>query len=46
MVTQTITDTLYSAEIDTVTFTVPVDLSTTGAYDFGAWTAVTGDGDA
>lgn len=44
-VTQLITDTLYSAEIDTITFTVPVDLSTIGTYDFAAWTAVVGDGD-
>lgn len=46
VVTQTITDTLYSAEIDTITFTTPVDLSVNATYDFGAWTAVVGDGDA
>lgn len=45
VVTQTITDTLFSAEVDTVTFTVPADLSATTNYDFGAWTAVDGDGD-
>jgi len=45
VVTELISDTLYSGEIDTLTFSVPVDLSVLGAYDFGAWTAVVGDGD-
>lgn len=45
VVTQMLTDTLFSSEIDTITFTVPADLSVNGDYDFGAWTAVAGDGD-
>ncbi len=45
VVTQTITDTLFSAQTDTVTFTVPVDLSVSGSYDLGVWTAIVGDGD-
>ena len=45
VVTELITDTLFSGQIDTVTFSVPADLSVLGTYDFGAWTAVVGDGD-
>ncbi|MBP9151720.1 MAG: T9SS type A sorting domain-containing protein [Flavobacteriales bacterium] len=45
VVTELVSDTLYSGEIDTLTFAVPVDFSVLGAYDFAAWTAVVGDGD-
>ncbi len=45
VVTQLVTDTLFASTIDTITFTVPADLSTLGTYGFGAWTAVVGDGD-
>jgi subtilisin-like proprotein convertase family protein len=45
VVTETISDTLFAASVDTFTFTVPVDLSVIGDYDLGAWTAVIGDGD-
>lgn len=45
VVSELITDTLFAASVDTFTFTVPVDLSVEGNYDFGAWTAVVGDGD-
>jgi subtilisin-like proprotein convertase family protein len=45
VVTQLVTDTLFSSEVDTITFTVPADLSTLGTYNLGAWTAVVGDGD-
>lgn len=45
IVTELVTDTLFSSEIDTFTFTTPVDLSILGEYDFAAWTAVPGDGD-
>ena len=45
IVTETITDTLFAATTDTFTFAVPVDLSLSGDYNFGVWTAVVGDGD-
>jgi hypothetical protein len=45
VVTQLVTDTLFSSEVDTITFTVPADLSTLGTYNLGAWTEVVGDGD-
>jgi len=45
VITQLVTDTLYASEIDTVTFTVPADLSVVGDFNLGAWTAVVGDGD-
>ena len=40
------TDTLYSAEIDTITFIAMADLSALGLYNISAWTTVVGDGDA
>lgn len=46
VVTETITDTLFAAMVDTFTFATPADLSVFGDYNFGAWTAVVGDGDA
>jgi subtilisin-like proprotein convertase family protein len=45
VVTELVSDTLYSGEIDTLTFVVPVDFTVLGTYDFAAWTAVVGDGD-
>ncbi|MCB0754072.1 MAG: T9SS type A sorting domain-containing protein [Flavobacteriales bacterium] len=45
IVTETITDTLFSATVDTFTFAVGADLSIPDDYDFAAWTAVVGDGD-
>ncbi|MBI1287488.1 MAG: T9SS type A sorting domain-containing protein [Flavobacteriales bacterium] len=46
VVTEMMTDTLFSSTTDTFTFATPVDLSVAATYDFGAWTAVAGDGDA
>jgi subtilisin-like proprotein convertase family protein len=45
IITELIADTLFAASVDTFTFAVPVDLSVTGDYDFGSWTAIVGDGD-
>ncbi|MCF8276413.1 MAG: T9SS type A sorting domain-containing protein [Flavobacteriales bacterium] len=45
VVSEMITDTLFSATVDTFTFSVPVDLAVAAGYDFGAWTVVAGDGD-
>jgi len=40
------TDTLFSAEIDTITFIGMADLSALVLYNLSAWTSVSGDGDA
>lgn len=40
------TDTLFIAEVDTITFSTMADLSALGLFDISAWTSVTGDGDA
>lgn len=45
IITELYADTLFAATVDTFTFAVPLDLSATGTYQFGAWTAVVGDGD-
>lgn len=45
VISETVTDTLFAASIDTFSFVAPADLSVVGNYDFGAWTAVVGDGD-
>lgn len=44
-VLQSVSDTLFAGEIDTVTFNVTADLSVEGDYQLSAWTDVTGDGD-
>ncbi|TNF24798.1 MAG: T9SS type A sorting domain-containing protein [Bacteroidetes bacterium] len=45
IVSELYTDTLFAASVDTFTFATTLDLSVTGDYDFGVWTAVVGDGD-
>ncbi len=45
VITETVTDTIFAATTDTFTFATPVDLSVVGNHNFGAWTAVVGDGD-
>lgn len=45
VVSEIVTDTLFAASVDTFTFATALDLSVTGDYDFGVWTAVVGDGD-
>lgn len=46
VISETVTDTLFSATTDTFTFATLADLSVETTYNFGAWTAVAGDGDA
>lgn len=45
VVSQVITDTLYGGEIDTITLSNPILVLSSGNYDLGAWTVVTGDGE-